>query len=260
MALTNALFTGLTGLSAASTAVDVAGNNIANVNTTAFKRSRITFETQISQTLAGASAPSGELGGTNPAQVGRGVRVGAIEQDFTTGSIQPTGSSTDVAIEGNGFFVVDGGGQQLYTRNGNFGLDRDYNLVTSDGQKVQGFGVDDDYNVVEGVLRDISIPTGVLSIAEPTTEVKFAGNLNAGGDLATQGAITAFSPLFTDAARDRRRGSGLRARRAVHRGRHHGLRRRRHHHHQPREPRGRGSARRHLRDRPREHVRVGRRG
>ncbi|BAM04325.1 flagellar hook protein FlgE [Phycisphaera mikurensis] len=200
MALTNALFTGLTGLSAASTAVDVAGNNIANVNTTAFKRSRVTFETQISQTLRGASAPTGDLGGTNPTQVGRGVRVGAIEQDFSTGSVQPTGSATDVAIEGNGFFVVDHGGEQLYTRNGNFGLDRDYNLVTADGQKVQGFGVDDDFNVVEGVLRDISIPTGVLSIAEPTTEVKFAGNLNAGGDLATRGAITAFSPLFSDAA------------------------------------------------------------
>ena len=208
MALTNALFTGLTGLSAASTAVDVAGNNIANVNTTAFKRSRVTFETQISQTLRGASAPSGDLGGTNPNQVGRGVRVGAIEQDFSTGTIEPTGKPTDVAIEGNGFFVVEAADRQLYTRNGNFGLDREYNLVTSDGFKVQGWGVDDDFNVTEGVLRDIEIPVGVLSVAEPTTEVKFAGNLNAGGDVATQGAVTAFSAVFTDAAATNPAGAG----------------------------------------------------
>lgn len=208
MALTNALFTGLTGLSASSTAVDVAGNNIANVNTTAFKRSRITFETQISQTLRGASAPGNELGGTNPTQVGRGVRVGAIEQDFSTGSVQPTGSSTDLAIEGNGFFTLDAGGQQLFTRNGNFGLDRDFNLVSTDGHRVQGFGVDDDFNVVEGVLRDVQIPTGVLSIAEPTTRVQFAGNLNAGGDIATEGSIVALSALFTDGAATTAAGAG----------------------------------------------------
>ena len=113
-----------------------------------------------------------------------------------------------MAIEGDGFFVADAGGREVYTRNGNFGLDRDYNLVTSDGYKVQGWGVDDDFNVTEGVLRDIQVPLGVLSIAEPTTEVKFAGNLNAGGDVATRGAVTAFSAVFTDAAATAPAGAG----------------------------------------------------
>ncbi len=200
MALTNSLNIALTGLKASSIGIDVAGNNIANVNTTAFKKSRATFETHISRTLEPGSGPSGQLGGTNPAQVGLGVRLGSITQDFATGSLEPTGSNTDAAIEGNGFFVVSDAGEQRYTRNGNFTLDRDFNLVANDGAKVQGWNVDDDYNIVEGVLEDINLPIGVLSVAEPTTEVKFAGNLNAGGDVATQGSITQFNALFTDAA------------------------------------------------------------
>ncbi|MEM8781666.1 MAG: flagellar hook-basal body complex protein [Planctomycetota bacterium] len=200
MALTNSLNIALTGLRAASTGIDVAGNNIANVNTTAYKKSDITFEAQIARTLRPGSAPNGVLGGTNPAQVGLGVGLGSITQDFSTGSIEATGSNTDAAIEGNGFFVVNDGDQQRYTRNGNFSLDRDFNLVATGGERVQGWAIDDDYNVVEGVLEDINIPVGVLSVAEPTTEVRFAGNLNAGGDIATQGSITEFPALFTDAA------------------------------------------------------------
>ncbi len=199
MALTNALNIALTGLNASSIGIDVAGNNIANVNTTAFKKSRATFEQHISRTLEPGSAPSGELGGTNPAQVGLGVRLSSITQDFSSGSLDPTGSNTDAAIEGNGFFIVSDAGTQKYTRNGNFSLDRDFNLVASSGGKVQGWAVDDNYNVIPGVLGDVSIPIGVLSIAEPTTQVKFAGNLNAGGDVATQGSITQFAPYFTDA-------------------------------------------------------------
>ena len=199
MGLTTSLYTGLTGLAANSQTIDVTGNNIANVNTTAFKTSRVNFETAIAQTPRSGSAPNGSIGGTNPAQVGLGVRLGSISSDFSTGGLSATGVATDLAIEGDGFFVVNDEGTQRFTRNGNFSLDRDFNLTTATGGLVQGYGVDDEFNIVEGVLTDVTIPIGVTTIASPTTEVKFAGNLNAGGDIATQGSITDFEQLFSDA-------------------------------------------------------------
>lgn len=200
MGLTTSLFTGLTGLAANSQTIGITGNNIANVNTNAFKSSRVNFETAIAQTPRSGSAPSGSIGGTNPAQVGLGTRLGSITADFSNGALSSTGVATDLAIEGDGFFVVNDGGTQRFTRNGNFSLDRDFNLATSSGGLVQGFGVDDEFNVVDGVLTDITVPIGVTTIASPTTEVKFAGNLNAGGDIATQGSVTDFEAFFTDAA------------------------------------------------------------
>ncbi|MEM8739349.1 MAG: flagellar hook-basal body complex protein, partial [Planctomycetota bacterium] len=197
MGLTTALFTGLTGLSANSQSIDVTGNNIANVNTNAFKSSRVNFETQIAQTPRSGSAPSGQIGGVNPAQVGLGVRLGSITADFSNGALSATGVATDLALEGDGFFVVDDAGVQRFTRNGNFSLDRDFNLTTAAGGLVQGFGVDDDFNLIPGVLDNVTIPIGVTTIASPTTEVKFAGNLNAGGDVATQGSVTDFEALFS---------------------------------------------------------------
>ncbi len=200
MGLTTSLFTGLTGLAAGSTSISVAGNNIANVNTNAFKSSRVNFETQISQTLGSGSAPDGSRGGTNPNQVGLGNQIGSVTRNFENGAIGPTGVNTDLALEGDGFFIVDDGGTQRYTRNGNFSIDRDFNLTTSSGGRVQGFGVDDDFNVVEGVLTDVALPRGVTTIASPTTEARFAGNLNAGGEVATQGSLTELQPLFSDPA------------------------------------------------------------
>lgn len=198
MGLTTSLYTGLTGLAANSQTIDVTGNNIANVNTNAFKSSRVNFETQIAQTPRSGSAPSGQLGGTNPAQVGLGVRLGSISTDFANGALSATGVATDMAIEGDGFFVVNDNGAQRFTRNGNFSLDRDFKLTTNSGGLVQGYGVDEEFNIVEGVLQDIAIPVGVTTIAKPTTEVKFAGNLNAGGDVATQGSVTDLEQLFSD--------------------------------------------------------------
>ena len=200
MGLSTSLFTALTGLSTSGTYIDVIGNNIANVNTAAFKKSRITFETQFARTLANGSAPSAELGGTNPLQVGLGARVSAVRKDFSSGPIQPTGVSTDMAIDGPGFFIVDDGGTQRYTRKGDFSVDSNFNLVTTSGARVQGYGVDGEFNVVEGVLQDIFIPIGVQTIAQATSEVQFAGNLNAGGDIATQGSITTLDALYSDAA------------------------------------------------------------
>lgn len=199
MGLTTAMFSGLTGLSTSSQMISVVGNNIANVNTTAFKRSSISFETQILQTLRSGSAPSGVLGGTNPVQIGYGAALASIRRDFGNGSLQPTGFSTDIAIDGNGFFAVDDAGSTLFTRAGNFQLDRNFNLVTANGAKLQGYGVDEDFNIIEGALTDVNVPLGVLTIARATENITFAGNLNAGGDVASQGSILETETLYSDA-------------------------------------------------------------
>ncbi len=200
MGLSTSLFTALTGLDSSGTYLDVIGNNIANVNTAAFKKSRITFEAQFARTLANGSAPSAELGGTNPLQVGLGTRVSAIRRDYSNGPIEPTGVNTDMALDGPGFFIVNDAGTQRYTRKGDFSVDSDFNLVTTTGARVQGYGIDDEFNVVEGVLSDVFLPIGVQTVAQATEEVRFAGNLNAGGDIATQGSITELAALFSDAA------------------------------------------------------------
>lgn len=199
MPLTTSLFTGLTGMQTNSQMLDVVGNNIANVNTTAYKSSTASFQTQVSSILSNGSAPSAALGGTNPAQVGMGARLAAITRNFSDGGLQPTGVATHAAIEGNGFFIVDQGGTQRFTRDGTFSLDRDFNLVTSGGSRVQGFGVDSDYQVIDGLLQDVNIPIGVLTIAEATESVNFSGNLNANGDVATLGSISTSAPMFSDA-------------------------------------------------------------
>ncbi|MEM9347907.1 MAG: flagellar hook-basal body complex protein [Planctomycetota bacterium] len=199
MSITRALFSGLTGLNANSQTIGVTGNNIANVNTTSFKRSQAFFETQVSQTLKNGSAPSTALGGTNPAQAGLGTRLAAITRDFSDGGLQPTGVSTHAAVEGAGFFIVEQSGSQLFTRDGTFQLDRDFNLVTNNGARVQGYGVDSDFQVVPGVLQDINIPLGVLTIAQATETVNIGGNLNTGGDVATQGSIIESEALYSDA-------------------------------------------------------------
>ena len=189
MGLTTPLFTALSGLSANSTAISVAGNNIANVNTTAFKNSRASFETQISETLSQGSAPTGDLGGTNQVQIGLGTRIGAIDRNFNNGSLQPTGVNTDLAVEGSGFFVVNFAGETRYTRAGGFSLNSEFNLVNQDGGLLQGFGIDEDFNIVEGVLRNVNIPLGAMTLAKATTSIQFAGNLNVGGDVATEGSL-----------------------------------------------------------------------
>ena len=117
------MYAAISGLRNHQTMMDVVGNNIANVNTTGYKGSSTVFTDVLSQTLAGGGAPSAALGGTNPAQVGLGSRLGAINTDFSQGSMQRSGRNTDFAIQGDGFFVVDQGGAQVYTRAGSFSLD-----------------------------------------------------------------------------------------------------------------------------------------
>lgn len=190
MASTTAFYTGLTGLSAHARRLDVIGNNIANVNTTAYKSTRLELQTNYPRTHSAGTPPEDSRGGTNPYQIGLGVGIASTTRNFSTGSISPTGDPRDLAIEGDGFFIVQRGDDQFYTRNGAFRQDANDDLVTINGEKVLGYGVDADYNIIEGTLEEINIPVGRLQIAEPTTLVNFAGNLNAGGDVASAGSLT----------------------------------------------------------------------
>ena len=188
MALTSALFTGLTGLDVNQTRLNVVGNNIANVNTVAFKASRALFKPQFYVTDAAGSPPDAEFGGSNPSQRGLGATVASIEKNWTPGSIEPTGRNTDLAIDGQGFFVVKGK-EQFYTRDGSFNLNSKNQLVTSDGQFVQGFAVDENENVIAGQLENVTIPVGGLTKAAATSNAELSGNLNAGGVVSSGSSV-----------------------------------------------------------------------
>ena len=132
------LYSAISGLKNHQVKMDVIGNNIANVNTTGYKRSRVSFATTLSQTMKGASAPTAALGGTNSMQVGMGAMLGSIDQIMTQGSSQSTGKPTDMLIQGSGFFVLNNNGT-VYTRAGTFDLDSAGNLIDpATGAKVQG--------------------------------------------------------------------------------------------------------------------------
>ena len=130
MGLTTALNTSLNGLTLNETAIEVIGNNIANAATNGFKSSAVQFTTQLSRTLSVGSDPQGVNGGTNPRQVGLGSTTAAIRRDFSQGAITTSTSPSDLAIEGEGFFVLSGSEGQVYSRNGNFTLNNQSQLVT----------------------------------------------------------------------------------------------------------------------------------
>jgi flagellar hook protein FlgE len=200
MASTTALFTGLSGLAANARRLDVIGNNIANVNTTAFKSNRMSFAPTFSRNFSLGTAPGSTNGGTNPGQIGLGVSIAGTQRNFTNGAISATGVATDVAIEGDGMFIINSGGEQLYTRDGAFTRNQNNDLVTIDGGMVRGFTVDSNFNIINGNLVDLNIPVGTLTLAQATRNVTFNGNLNASGAAATTGSILTNRPFYTDAA------------------------------------------------------------
>lgn len=192
MGLTTAMYTGLSGMNVNQTRIDTIGNNIANVNTTAFKGSRTLFQSQLSRLLSAGNGPSATSGGVNPTQVGLGAVVAATQRDMTSGSVETTGLNSDAAIQGSGFFIVQRpNGQQAYTRDGSFSVDTGNRLVTTDGFTVRGYGVDSNFSVIPGVLTDITIPRGSLTLARASQTVTMDGDLSAGGTIATQGSTTA---------------------------------------------------------------------
>jgi flagellar hook protein FlgE len=190
MGLASALTTALTGLTAAETQIDVVGNNLANSQTVGFKSSDAIFVTQFLQTQSLGSAPGANDGGTNPRQTGLGVRVGEITPDFTQGTIEVSSNSSDLAIQGDGFFIVQGSqGEQLYTRNGIFKTNSENQLVTSTGNLVLGYGIDDQYNISTSGLIPLTIPLGNKTVAKATSNVTLEGTLTPTGDVANTAEV-----------------------------------------------------------------------
>ena len=176
------MFSGVSGLKGHQTRMDVVGNNIANVNTTGFKASRVTFADMISQNLSGAAAPTGTVGGVNAKQIGLGMAVASTDLIYTNGSVQQTGKNTDVAISrGDGLFVVKRGNQQYYTRNGAFVFDGEGNLtLPNSGLYVQGYMANNGVlNVAGDNTTKIQIPAGKSMEATTTATAAYTKNLNA---------------------------------------------------------------------------------
>jgi len=178
------LYSGVSGLQSHQIAMDVESNNIANVNTTGFKYSRANFSNILAQTSAIATAPQGQLGGKNPVQVGLGTTVNSTTTIYAQGSIQNTDKNTDVAIQGDGFFIVssDGGRTNKYTRAGDFKFDAAGNFVDNNGFIVQGYLKDPATGKVDssGSPEDIVIDPGLTTPANPTGSVVLKANLNSG--------------------------------------------------------------------------------
>lgn len=176
------MYSAVSGLKGHQTRMDVVGNNIANVNTTGFKASRVTFADMISQNLSGASSPTGTIGGVNPKQIGLGMSVAATDLLYTNGSVQQTGKNTDVAISrGDGLFIVSRGEQKYYTRNGAFSFDAEGNLtLPSTGLYVQGYMANNGVIAIAGDnTTKIRIPAGKSMEATTTASATYTKNLNA---------------------------------------------------------------------------------
>ncbi|MCM8826390.1 MAG: flagellar hook-basal body complex protein [Candidatus Omnitrophica bacterium] len=193
------MFTGISGLRNHQVRMDVVANNIANINTTGFKRGRVNFQDILSQVVRGASPPTDTLGGTNPIQVGLGMSVASIDTIFTQGNLQLTGVNTDMAIQGNGMFILrDADGVIHYSRAGTFVLDANGNLVNvSNGYFVQGWQANSAGEInTSDLVSNISIPTGSTIPPNATTKITFSNNL----DSRTTGkiAFNSSSMVVTD--------------------------------------------------------------
>ncbi|MDR3163011.1 MAG: flagellar hook-basal body complex protein [Helicobacteraceae bacterium] len=182
------LFSGVSGLVSHQVAMDVEGNNIANVNTYGFKYSRTNFQDTLLQTLKPSTAPQGQLGGRNALQIGSGVGVANVQRIHLQGPTQATDKNTDMAIKGDGFFVVsaDGGRTYSYTRAGNFAFDANGNFVNPNGLIVQGWIADERFNVDSSMgIENILIDPAMTVPAKPSANIKICANLNAGSTLGT---------------------------------------------------------------------------
>ncbi|EAH5921190.1 flagellar hook protein FlgE [Campylobacter coli] len=183
------LWSGVSGLQAHQVAMDVEGNNISNVNTTGFKYSRADFGTMFSQTVKIATAPTDGRGGSNPLQIGLGVSVSSTTRIHSQGSVQTTDKNTDVAIDGDGFFMVsdDGGLTNYLTRSGDFKLDAYGNFVNNAGFVVQGWNINWDDQTIDSsrTPQNIFIDPGMHIPAAKSTEVAIKANLNSGLNIGT---------------------------------------------------------------------------
>jgi flagellar hook protein FlgE len=190
------MFAAISGLKNHQTFMDVVGNNIANVNTTGFKQSRVTFQDILSQTVRNASGPQNGRGGVNPEQVGLGVIIGGIDTIQTQGTLQSTGKLTDMAIQGDGYFVMSDGKQNLFTRDGSFDLGTDGTLLNpSSGMHVMGWQANAATGVVDTTVppTTITVPVGEGMTGKASGTLTVAGNLDANTVVGATGAV----PLST---------------------------------------------------------------
>jgi flagellar hook protein FlgE len=198
MGLTGAMLTGFTGIKSNQFMMDTIGDNVANVNTTAFKNQRALFETMYYQTLSGGTAPSDTSGGVNPMQIGYGSTLSTIQRNFGQGTIQDTGVKSDLALDGEGFFILDApDGDRVFTRDGSFRLDERNTLVTGNGSRLLGYAADSNGDIIEGTLTELIIPLGTVREAVATTSVVMDGNLDADSDLAGSAGVVTSDPLVT---------------------------------------------------------------
>lgn len=184
-----ALFSGLSGIRSNQMALDVIGNNIANINTPSFKTGRALFSDTLSMTLRSGTPPSGVQGGLDPMQVGRGSEVGTISNSFTQGSMEATNNPTDLAIAGEGFFILRYGEDEFYTRDGSFNIDATGTLVDpGTGYAVRGRMANASGEILSSTpITDIRVPIESLFPARATSAVAFSGNLDAAADIAAVG-------------------------------------------------------------------------
>lgn len=203
-----ALASGVTGLKVHQSWLDVTGDNLANLNTVAFKSSSITFAELLAQTVKSATGPVGNLGGTNPQQLGSGVKIANISRDMNQGNIAATGQDLDVAIDGAGYFVLNNGTQDVFTRIGSFGIDSENTLVDpATGYKVQRIGTTGESdNFQTSGISSIRIPWDAAMPANATSEVIINGNLRSSAEstAATKHKLTS-NLAFTDGGTRRQR-------------------------------------------------------
>ncbi|MBS1798845.1 MAG: flagellar hook protein FlgE [Acidobacteria bacterium] len=169
----------LSGLQADTVALNTIGNNLANLNTTAFKKQGTTFEDLFYQQI-------GTSGSSNPLQVGVGTRVSGTSTNFLQGTILPTGQPTDMALSGDGFFITEQGGVQALSRAGNFQINQQGNLITVDGASVMGYPVQNGVVNANAALTPLVLPIGVTEAAQATGNISLTANLNAGATVGTQ--------------------------------------------------------------------------
>lgn len=176
-----ALFSAISGLRNHLLFIDVVGNNIANVNTIAFKANRVTFQDVLGQTIRGATAPQGGIGGTDPIQIGLGMQLGGVKTLHTQGSLQSTGKLTDFAIQGDGFFLLSDGSRTFFSRDGSFDVSINGDLVNPvNGFKTMGWVADQNGAVdITTPVQPIAIPFGTRISAKRTTSVGLSGNVDA---------------------------------------------------------------------------------
>ncbi|RKY81502.1 hypothetical protein DRQ07_03860, partial [candidate division KSB1 bacterium] len=182
------LFSGVSGLRNHQIKMDVIGNNIANINTIGYKASTVTFEESLTQTLKEAMRGHDSIGGKNPYQIGLGMTVASIDTDFSQGNLETTGRVTDLAIQGDAFFVLSDGEQEYYTRAGNFTVDGEGRLVSpKNGFVVQGRMADSDGNISSSrPVTNIVLPFGQKAPAKATSEISYYCNLDSDSQARAQ--------------------------------------------------------------------------